>query len=316
MIETPNFSVSPEDAATSADSAGDAIRQAVVGRIRVLTSSWARSADLLQIRESFAAAMVESDPLPMRALSLDGIPGAIVNEHVSAGGPICLYFHGGGFQIGSTKSHQALMSRIARSARLPVLGIDYRLAPEFRFPAAHDDCLSAYLSLVKQTLNPGRVVIAGDSAGAHLALSTALAACDRGIAPAGLVLISPWLDLELTGESYRTRMELDVFSKPDQLKAMARTYRGRPSDANDPRLALLNANLSKLPSTLIHSGDHDITLDDGRRLADRAKTQGVNCRVVVWPEMMHHFQMFGDLPEAVESVNGIAAFIRDRVFDR
>jgi acetyl esterase/lipase len=202
------------------------------------------------------------------------------------------------------------MSRIATAAGARVIGIDYRLAPEYRFPAALDDCASAYAALIAQGPAPRRVAVAGDSAGGHLALGLCLDAARRGCAPAALVLVSPWLDLSLSGASYASREALDVFSKPAQLRAMARSYLGRDGRLDDPRIALLDADLSRLPPLLIHAGDHDITLDDAVRLAGSATAAGVSCRLEIWPEMVHHFQVFEELPEAEDSVSGIGAFLR------
>lgn len=227
---------------------------------------------------------------------------------------VILFCHGGGYQIGSIKSHLNLMSRLSTAAGGRVLGFDYRLAPEHRFPAATEDAFAAYRWLLDSDIDPNSIVVAGDSAGAALALGVALQARDAGIAiPAGLVLISPWLDLTMRGDSYISRASVDVFSKPEQLAVMARTYLGRDGDPRHPLASPVEADLRGLPPILIHAGDLDITLDDSNLLAERARKQGVTVQLKIWPEMFHHFQVFPELPEAGQSLAEIGAFVRAHV---
>ncbi|WP_247831620.1 alpha/beta hydrolase [Bradyrhizobium sp. 200] len=141
---------------------------------------------------------------------------------------IILFCHGGGFQVGSIGSHFGLVRRLADAAHARVLAFDYRLAPEHRYPAALEDAISAYRWLLDRGIPPSRITLAGDSAGGALAVGIAVAARDNGLPmPACTVLISPWLDLAMRGESYSSRAELDIFSKPQQLAAMSRAYLGR-----------------------------------------------------------------------------------------
>jgi acetyl esterase/lipase len=265
---------------------------------------------LQEIREGFELLLAPRAQPQADVMTLGGVPALAVGRECAATGRLILFIHGGGFQIGSPRSHLGLMSRIAAASEARVIGIGYRLAPEHRFPAALDDCKSAYAALVAQGLTPRRVAVAGDSAGGHLALGLCIDAARRGCPPAGLVLISPWLDMSLSGASYVSRQGLDVFSKPAQLRAMARSYLGRDGRLDDPRIALLDSDLGGLPPLLIHAGDHDITLDDAVRLNGKAAAAGVSCRLETWSQMMHHFQVFEELPEAEESVSRIGAFVR------
>jgi acetyl esterase/lipase len=190
-----------------------------------------------------------------------------------------------------------------------VLAVDYRLAPEYPFPAALDDCVAAYRWLLSNGVSPDQIVIAGDSAGGNLTLSTALILRDAGDPlPAALICISPMTDLACTGETYWTNK--DPMLAPQVALDMARQYAGNtPLDA--PLLSPHYADLHGLPPLLIHAGEHELLLSDAIRLAERARCAGVDTRLQVWPGMWHVWHLFTPfLPEAVEAVEDIGVFIR------
>ena len=285
--------------------------QRVAERIIAITQSWAKDATLADIRTSFDAFLAGPEPGVVETTEIGGHPATLSRPAHSDTSGIILFCHGGGFQIGSTQSHRSLMCRLAKTAHTPVLGVDYRLAPEHRFPAAHEDCFAAYQALIAQGFPPEKIIVAGDSAGGNLALGVAVQARDADLGvPAAIVLISPWLDASLRGDSYISRAKEDLFSKPDQLKAMARTYLGRGGDPAHPLMNPLDADLTGLPPIVIHAGDYDITRDDSVLLAQRAEQAGIPCALKIWPKMFHHFQVFAELPEAAESLSEIGAFIR------
>jgi len=229
---------------------------------------------------------------------------------------IILFCHGGGFQVGSIRSHFGLVRRLADAAHARVLAFDYRLAPEHRCPAALEDAVSVYRWLLDRGTPPSRIVLAGDSAGGALAVGIAVAARDNGLPmPACMALISPWLDLAMRGESYLSRAELDIFSKPQQLAAMSRAYLGRHRNALDPLASPVEADLSGLPPIIIHAADHDITRDDAFLFAERARQYHVGVELRVWPGLFHHFQMFGELPASKESLTEQGRFITERLQD-
>lgn len=285
----------------------------VVLKIQSATEKWACGMSLQHIRRDFEALLSYPTDAEIEPTEIADIPACRLLASNADPKRVILFCHGGGYQIGSTRSHLALMSRLSAASSAAVVGFDYRLAPEHRFPAAIDDGHTAYRWLLSNGYRGVDIAISGDSAGGGLAVATALRVRETGEAlPACLALVSPWLDLTMRGESYRNRAHLDIFSQPEQLQAMARTYLGRDGHPSDPLASPVNADLSAMPPTLIHAGDHDITLDDSVLFARLAREQGVSVSLKVWPEMMHHFQVFEELPQARQSVSEIGTFIRTR----
>lgn len=279
-------------------------------RILAITGRWASGMTLEEIRTSFDAFMEEAGPdgaasaLPETAQRCP-VPAVWIGE----GTLNVLYCHGGGFQLGGVRSHASLMSRIARQVGARVLGVDYRLAPEHRYPASEEDVFEAYAWMVGEGRTPSAVV--GDSAGGALAMRIAIRARDSGIQlPRSIVLISPWLDLSLRGASYVNLADVDIFSKAGQLKAMARSYLGRGRDPADPEVSPAYGDLRGLPPILVHAGSRDITLDDSFLLARRAAEQGSTVSLRVFDGMCHHFQAFEDLTESNRSLAEIGAFVK------
>jgi len=224
-----------------------------------------------------------------------------------------LYLHGGGYVIGSVKTHRDLMARLSRAAKARVLGLNYRLAPEHPFPAAVDDAVAGYKWLLAQGAKPGRIAIAGDSAGGGLAAATLVAIRDAKLpTPAAGVLLSPWIDLEGIGESMTTRAKVDPVVQKEGLAGMAQAYL-QGQNPRTPLAAPLYADLKGLPPLLIQVGDAETLLDDSKRLDGRAKAAGVSTKLEVWPEMIHVWQLFASfLPEGQQAIEGIGKFVIER----
>jgi epsilon-lactone hydrolase len=294
----------------------DAELEDVKRRIVAATTAWARAASLEEVRASFEALFADRDQTSFSPFTIGSMRAGFVETPRSSSGRIMLFCHGGGFQVGSIGSHLGLVRRLADAAHARVLAFDYRLAPEHRCPAALEDAVSAYRWLLDRGTPPSRIVLAGDSAGGALAVGIAVAARDNGLPmPACTALISPWLDLAMRGESYSSRAELDIFSKPQQLAAMSRAYLGRHRNALDPLASPVEADLSGLPPIIIHAADHDITRDDALLFAERARQNHVRVELRVWPGLFHHFQMFGELPASKESLTELGRFIIERTPD-
>jgi phosphinothricin tripeptide acetyl hydrolase len=224
-----------------------------------------------------------------------------------------LYLHGGGYCIGSPRSHRHLAAAIGTAAEAGVILPDYRLAPEHPFPAAVDDAVAVYRAMLADGIAPNRIVIAGDSAGGGLTIATLVALRDTGVAlPAAGVCLSPWTDLTCSGQSYETRAAADPIVKNESITEMATAYlAGR--DPKTPLASPLFADLRGLPPLLIQVGDAEVLLDDAVMLADRAKAAGVDATLEVWDEMVHVWPWFLTmLDEAPLAVDKIAMFARSR----
>ncbi len=244
----------------------------------------------------------------------NGVNAAWISAPGAAADRAVLYLHGGGYIMGSLNTHRDMMGRISRAAQARVLGLDYRLAPEHPFPAAVDDTVAGYRFLLDQGLPPSRLAVAGDSAGGALTLAALIAGRDAGLPmPAAAVCLSPFLDLEGTGESIKTRADVDPIATPEVIDVWAKAYLA----GADPRTPLANplfADLHGLPPLLIQVGDHEVLLDDSTRLAERAQAAGVNAELEVWPEMIHRWHSYAAvLPEGQQAIDGIGTFLRKQI---
>jgi len=228
-------------------------------------------------------------------------------------GRVVLYLHGGGYVIGSPRSHRHLAAAIAGAAGARALLLDYRLAPEHPYPAAVDDAVAAYRWLLDQGIAPGGVVVAGDSAGGGLTVATLLALRDaRTPLPAAGVCISPWVDLTCSGESYRTKAAADPIVQREGVDQMARAYLGS-TPPRTPLASPLFAELGGLPPLLIQVGSDEVLLDDSVQLAERARAAGTDATLEVWDRMIHVWHWFLPmLDEAQSAIDGIGRFARTR----
>lgn len=228
---------------------------------------------------------------------------------------VVLYLHGGGYVIGSPRSHRHLAVAIARSAGTRALLLDYRLAPEHPFPAALEDAVAAYEWLLRGGIAPGRVVVAGDSAGGGLTVATLLALRDRGLPrPAGGVCISPWVDLTISATSYVSKAAVDPIVTRDGIALMTQAYIGAAGDPKQPLISPLYADLRRLPPLLIHVGSDEVLLDDALGLGARARAAGVDVTVEEWPAMIHVWHWFLPmLEEADQAIAEIGAFVQTRL---
>jgi acetyl esterase/lipase len=227
---------------------------------------------------------------------------------------VIMYLHVGGYVMGSIDTHRELVARLSKAAHARGLALDYRLAPENPFPAAVDDSIAVYRWLLAQGYKPGRIVIAGDSAGGGLAVSTLVAVRDIGApAPAAGVCISPWVDFEAAGESMTSRAAQDPLVSREMIVNIAKMYVGENGNLREPLAAPINASLDGLPPLFIQVGDAETLLDDSTRLADRAKEAGVYVTLQIWDEMPHVWHLAAPiLPEGQEAIDKIGEFIRQR----
>lgn len=223
---------------------------------------------------------------------------------------IVLWLHGGGFFAGSCRTHRDLAARIARASGARLLLPDYRLAPEHPFPAALDDAMNAYAWLRRQGIAPEQIIIGGDSAGGGLTLALLLRLRDTGQAlPAGAALLSPWLDLALTGATLTSHATRDPLCSAEGLQLAAHLYLGS-ANPRDPNASPLYGQLAGLPPLFIQVGGDEILLDDSQRLACSAQEADVPVVLEIWDGMWHVWHGWAaELPEARQAIERLGAWL-------
>jgi len=246
-------------------------------------------------------------------VSADGVPAEWLAAPGARADRAVLYLHGGGYVIGSIKSHRYLMQNVSRHSGSRTLGLDYRLAPEHPFPAAIEDAARAYRWLLAQGFKPGHIAIAGDSAGGGLTMATLLSLRDQGVPlPAAGVLISPWADLTGTADAVTSRAASDPMVKGDGLFSLAGKYLNG-ADARNPLASPVFADLTGLPPLLIHVGGREILYDDAIALAANARQAKVPVALVDEPELFHVWHAFAPmLDEGQRAVEQIGGWLQGR----
>ena len=223
-----------------------------------------------------------------------------------------LFLHGGGYVAGSAFGYRHLAGAIAAAAGMPVVAIDYRLAPEHPYPSAVEDAVNAYGWLVEGGLAPGRIALVGDSSAGGLAMSTLLTLRERGAAlPAAAALLCPWVDL--SGRTHRPPQEAPLVFVPEMAKVLADAYLdGHPLD--DPLVDPLRADLTGLPPLLIHAASGDSVFHEAVSLAQRAESFGTAVTTSIFPVPTHDFHVFWSfLPQAASAIDEVGDFLRASV---
>ena len=244
----------------------------------------------------------------------DGVEAYWVSANEQLNAPVVLYFHGGGYVMGSALSHRALVERLAVAIGGRVLAVNYRLAPEHPFPAATDDALTSYQWLLKEGIEADNIALAGDSAGGGLCIAALVAIRDAGVpSPACATSISPWVDMEGLGESMLTKAAEDPMVQKAALAMIAPLYLNG-ADPRTPLAAPLYADLSGLPPVLIQVGSAETLLDDAKRLAAAIEQAGGQVKLEVWDEMIHVWHLFAPmLDKGQQAIDEMAKFMRSRL---
>lgn len=222
---------------------------------------------------------------------------------------VIMYVHGGGYVSGSCLDHRAFVSKFAKSCAYTNLVYEYRLAPEFPFPAALDDSVTIYKALLAKGYSNDNIIIAGESAGGGLAFALLLALKEQNIAlPAAGVAISPWTDLTCSGESYHTKNKVSLAPMNSWL-VFSKHYAGN-YDLTNPLISPLFGDLRGLPPLYINSGTSDELYDDGERFYKKALEQGVDIAFKSGEQMVHCYPFFSPaFKEAKEAMDEICSFI-------
>ncbi|NPD87342.1 MAG: alpha/beta hydrolase [Asgard group archaeon] len=249
-------------------------------------------------------------------VSIEGISGEWLFPPKSYKDCAIIYLHGGSYNAGSLNTHRGIAARIGKTSEIPVLCLDYSLAPENPFPAGLEDVITAYKWLIDQKgIKSNKIIIAGDSAGGGLALATLIKLREETISlPAAAVCLSPWTDLALTGDSVETKTKEEIMATKIELQQSAEIYL-KGTDSKNPLASPLYADLEGLPPLLLQTGTEEIILDDTTRFAEKAIKAKVDVTADIWPGMWHVFQIFGNLmPESKKAIKKIGEFIRNILF--
>ncbi|WP_371404017.1 alpha/beta hydrolase [Kribbella sp. NBC_00662] len=251
------------------------------------------------------------DDVKLVERTLGGVPALEVHVDGADADGVILYLHGGSYVVGSARTGANLAAPLSRRSGVPAVSLDYRLAPEHRFPAGIHDALAAYRELVESGQN---VVIVGDSAGGGLGLATMIAARAEGLPqPAGAVLLSPWTDVSLKSPSMDSRGDDDPLFSRANMAESAQFYLGGTDPSNELASPVF-ADLKGLPPLLVQVGTAEILLDDSLRLVARAAEQDVDVSLDVIAGAPHVFQYFaGVMTEADEALDHAATFIKNRL---
>lgn len=270
--------------------------------------------DVQALRTAFAEVMAQLPVAPdvhQNLVEIGGVAGVEVTVEGNEAEKVILYFHGGVYVIGAAAFSVPLVGDLVRRTGAKAITVEYRLAPEHPYPAAVEDARAAYEGLLAQGIAPAQIALAGESAGGGLAVATLLALREAGVPlPSCGYLMSPYVDLTLSGETLAEKADVDPLLTPDGLRARVPDYVGR-ADAADPNISPIFGDLRELPPLLIQVGSHEILLSDALRLAGRAAVCDVPVTLDVTPGVPHVFQAYaGILDEAGAALDRASDFLK------
>jgi len=246
--------------------------------------------------------------------TINGIKGEWVIPKGADESKVLLYFHGGGYATGSINTHRALVSKIAQYSNISALSINYRLAPEFKYPAPIEDATTVYQWLLQKGFSNASICFGGDSAGGGVTICTLTYLRDKSIPlPKCAIALSPWLDLSMSGESYHTKHDEDPMLVAAGFPIWSKNYLG-DADPKSPYASPIFHDLSSLPPIYIQVGEEEMLLDDSTRFAAKGKEQGVDVKLEIFPKKFHVFNAFWRvLPKAREANKKLGLFLRGQL---
>ncbi|MBR2178826.1 MAG: alpha/beta hydrolase [Selenomonadaceae bacterium] len=274
--------------------------------------------ELETLREEYNNLAVSFPPIDgttFKEVDAAGVRAEWVDVSESKPTAVVMYLHGGGYVMGTIEMYRDMTTRLAKVGKVKVLSVDYRLAPENKFPAALEDSIKVYKWLLSQEYKPQNIIIAGDSAGGGLTLATLLKIRSLGLKmPAAAVCISPWTDLALIGKSIEAKAEVDPILDYNLLKYFADCYVGEDGDRCKPFVSPFYADLSGLPPILMMVGEREVLLDDAIIFSQKVEYYGVKTTMVVAQGMTHIWPFFAPvIPEGQQAINYIGKFISKRI---
>jgi acetyl esterase/lipase len=285
-----------------------------IDAVRELLRSKPRPAGFAERRERLDA-IGSTAPLArdinLEPIDANGVPAEWSLAPGSDASRVLLFLHGGGYCSGSIVSHRGMVTEAGRAAGARTLAVAYRLAPEHPFPAALEDARAAYGFLLDQGIASSKIAIGGDSAGGGLTLALMTVLRDAGQPLPGCAwLVSPWVDLQMTGASLAEKAQVDPLISKSYLEELASAYLAGTDPAN-PLVSPLHAELAGLPSLLVQVGSAETLLDDAVRITRRAGAADVQVRLEIWPHMIHAWHLWAaQLEEGRRAIASAGAFIR------
>lgn len=266
--------------------------------------------------DEYTLDFLKENPLPdaitVEKIDAGGVPAEWQKVKGASGGKVIMYIHGGGWIQGSALDHRELTSAMAVSADMNVLSLDYRLAPEHRFPAQMEDCVKGYDWLLNQGLKPENIIIAGDSAGGNLTLITLLKLKDdRKPLPAGAICLAPATDVALSTPGYFTNGPTDPILSDLGIFWWIDSY-VLENDPTNPYISPIYGDLAGLPPILVQAANTEMLYAESARYVEKAKAAGVDATLQTWNDTLHVFQMFGlhEFPEATEAIEEMGKFAK------
>lgn len=249
--------------------------------------------------------------LQFKKLKLAGLHCEEIKKPKEEPTQLLFHIHGGAFFLGGLKSHRGLMCDLVNYTHAQVIHVDYPLAPEKPFPNALNKLFDAYLEILEQGIHPKDITFSGDSCGGNLALALCLKLRDENKPlPSGIILLSPWLDLSLSGESIRLNEKHDALLSPQALEAGVRHYLNDDASVDEPYVSPMFGNLQGLPEILVQVGSKEILLDDAKRFKQMADAAGAKVTLSIFPGMWHNFHMFNHwVDDAKQAMKDIAKFV-------
>ena len=292
--------------------------QSELDNVRALLRSKPRPigwAERRQRLDAIGSVWAVADDVTLECVDVNGLDGEWSIAPGSDASHVLMFFHGGGYCSGSIVSHRRMVTEAGRAAGMRTLAVAYRLAPEHPFPAAYDDALTAWRFLRNQSIPASRLVIGGDSAGAGLAVALIRRLRDaHEELPACAWLVSPWMDLTMSGSTFASKDAVDPIIHKTYLNELADAYLPPGMDRKDPRISPLYADLRSFPPLLIQVGSAETLLDDATRFASAAGAADVPVTLEIWPHMIHAWHLWNaQLEPGRRALASAGAFIRAHV---
>jgi epsilon-lactone hydrolase len=258
----------------------------------------------------------EPEGVTYKEVTANGVPAILITPAESSADHILLHCHSGGGVTASMWQERKAIGHLAKASGAQALAINYRLAPEDKFPAQIDDVEAAFRWLLDQGYDPSRIVSSGDSIGGNFAVNLALTLQRKNAPlPGAVVSISPWFDMELNNGTITSNASNDKMLSHDLLRGFTDAMLdGTEITLTDPRINLAQADPAGLPPTIIYYGEYELLVDDSKQFAERARAAGVDLELRSLPEGQHNFFLgAGHVPEITAAVAEIGAWVRSKV---